>query len=89
MTAVYNQYIFTFNADGSVNADFSGDISLGTWVVTFDTDDNQRLGIVMDSDSLINLNNDWNLHEIEQDDNVIKIELKKGEDEIEFEQTCD
>lgn len=85
LSSTYNQYIFNFNSDGSISADLNGVISTGTWSAST-TNNVQVLSITMDS--LTDLNNAWNLNEIETENNGVKIELKKNGDEIEFKQDC-
>jgi len=86
LETTYDQYVFMFNANGSISAGLNGVASSGLWVITTDNNDNEVLSIVMDS--LINFNNDWNLSEIKLEDGKTIIKLKKDEDELEFHQNC-
>lgn len=74
----FEDYIFTFNSDGTVSAELNGNSSNGTWNVS--TDSGLRLNLLMDS--LTEFDNSWRLHKIEEeDDGEIKVDLRIGADD--------
>jgi len=77
--------IFIFNANGTVTAELNSVISSGIWNVT--SDSGLKLNLTMDS--LTEINNNWRLNKIEEeDDGKDKIDLRVGTSELKFIKNC-
>lgn len=75
----FKDYIFTFNSNGTVIAEYNSNSSNGTWSVS--TDNGLRLNLTMDS--LTEFTNNWRLHKIEEeDDGKDKIDLRIGGEDL-------
>jgi len=85
MTKTYNSYVFSFNTDATLTAENGGDSSTGSWSVST-VNDNKIFQIAIDS--LPDLSNNWQLQEINYEDDGTRLVIKSGEDEIKFKQEC-
>jgi len=82
----YNGYSFNFSNDGTITAQNSTDTFSGTWSAS---GSGQNITVVIDISSLPDFNASWNLHEIEQNVNENKVDLRLPNDNrLRFESTC-
>ncbi len=81
----YIGYTFNFSSDGTLTVQESSNNFSGTWS---SSGSGENIIIVINIPSLPDFNANWELHEIEKEDGESEIELKLGEDELEFESTC-
>ncbi|WGD34162.1 hypothetical protein [Olleya sp. YS] len=81
----YVGYQFNFTSDGTISVISGNDNFSGTWSAT---GTGNAITVTIDIPGLSDFNDTWNLHEIEQEPGETKIELRLGDDELEFESDC-
>ncbi|MCF6347527.1 MAG: hypothetical protein L3J20_04405 [Flavobacteriaceae bacterium] len=81
----YVGYTFNFSSDGTLTVQESSNNFSGTWS---SSGTGENIIIIINIPSLPDFNANWELHEIEKEDGEAEIELKLGEDELEFESIC-
>lgn len=82
---LYVGYTFNFNADGTLSVDTGSSIYPGTWSAT---GSGNNITVVLDIPMLPDCNNNWILHEIEQEPGESTVDLRLGDDRLEFESDC-
>ena len=88
LVTVYEEYVFTFQNDGSVNVVSGGDSFSGTWSTTGTGND---LVLTLDIPSLSDFNDAWNVLEIrdENGNEAIRLELSVGSNSLRFIENCE
>lgn len=81
----YVGYNFEFNADGSILVTQGANTFNGTWSAS---GSGNNIAVLIDVTGLPDFNATWNLHEIEQEGNEAKIDLRLGDDRLRFESDC-
>ena len=81
----YTNYEFIFNSDGTINIDHNGDAFSGTWL---SSGEGNNVIVTININDLPDFNEEWNLHEIEQQTNEYKVDLRNGDDRLRFESDC-
>lgn len=81
----YAGYNFTFTAT-TISVDNNGTVFNGTWQASGTAN---AITVTIDVPGLPDFNDEWTLHEIEQQPNESKIDLRKGDDRLRFESNCD
>ena len=81
----YDNYVFNFYPDGTVISTFSIWTYEGTWTATGSAN---NIVVVIDIPTLPDCNNEWALHEIEENDNETKVDFRLGEDQIRYVNDC-
>lgn len=85
MDALYSNYTFIFNADGTIAAIENGIEQNGTWSAT---GTGNAIDLTITFADLNDLNGTWKLEEIEQESGEVEFELYIGEDELSFTSSC-
>ena len=81
----YDGYVFNFYPDGTLISTFSIRIYEGTWAASGSAND---IVVVIDIPTLPDCNNEWLLHEIEENSGETKIDFILGEDQIRYVNDC-
>lgn len=79
---VYTGYHFVFNEDGTVFVESDTETFNGTWEAEGDGND---ITLTLNIPDLSDVNNIWDLYEIEDEDGELQIDLRDGEDRLRFE----
>lgn len=82
---VYVGYNFNFDTAGNLAVTTSGNTFNGTWSAT---GSGNNITIVINVPGLPDVNDTWNLHEIEQQSGESKVDLRLGDDRLRFESNC-
>ena len=82
---LYDGYTFTFDTDGSITVDANGYTYEGTWSAS---GSGNNIVVQINIPDLPYCNNDWYLHEMETDDDETEIDLRLGDDELEYKSNC-
>ena len=79
----YSGYLFNFLADNIITVTWNGNTANGTWVVD---GTGNTITVTFDIPGFDDINDTWNLHEIENDDdNEVKVKFEIGDDnELDF-----
>lgn len=84
---IYVGYVFEFNSDGTVLVTQGSNTFNGTWDAS---GTGNNISVTIDINGLPDFNDTWNLHEIEQeDDDEVEVDLRLGDDRLEFESDCE
>ncbi len=83
---LYNDYLFTFTESGEILVEFGSDTFNGTWS---SSGTGTSISVEIEISGLPDFNDTWNLHEIEEEPGEFKVELRLGDDRLEFESQCD
>lgn len=78
----YNGFHFVFNPDGTLLVESTTDIFEGTWEAQGQGD---TISVSINITDLTDFNNVWTLHEIDEDDQELQVDLRDGEDRLRFE----
>ncbi len=81
----YDDYYFNFYADGTVISTFFIWTYEGTWTATGSAN---NIVVVIDIPTLPDCNNEWTLHEIEENPDGTRIDFRLGEDQIRYVNDC-
>src|SRR5690606_14361296 len=81
----YDGYVFNFYTDGTVVSTFSIWTYEGTWEAAGTAN---NIVVVIDIPTLPDCNNEWLLHEIEENSGETKIDFILGEDQIRYVNDC-
>jgi len=82
----YVGYTFEFNSDGTIVVTQGVNTFNGTWEAS---GSGNNISVVINITGLPDFNDTWILHEIEQEDNdEIEVDLRLGDDRLEFESDC-
>lgn len=81
----YTGYVFNFMADGTLLAEYNTNQYPGTWSSSGSGND---ITVVIDIPTLPDCNNNWILHEIEENPGETNIDLRLGDDRLRYESTC-
>jgi len=81
----YTSYLFTFFEDGTVEANDNGAIVMGTWSAN---GSGNNIIVTINFNDLSDFSFQWILHEIEEENGEIKVDLRIGENRLRFEKTC-
>ena len=81
----YVGYVFEFNNDGSLLVTQGANTFNGTWSAS---GSGNNIAVFIDVTGLPDFNATWNLHEIEQEANEAKVDLRLGDDRLRFESDC-
>ncbi|MEL6811710.1 MAG: hypothetical protein AAFP76_10275 [Bacteroidota bacterium] len=82
---IYVGYLFSFDESGGITVDYAGSTSTGTWSASGSGND---ITVTITIPDLPDFNDDWNLHEIEQQAGESKVDLRIGDDRLRFESDC-
>lgn len=82
----YVGYTFEFNSDGSILVTQGANTFNGTWNAS---GTGNNISVTIDIPGLPDFNDTWNLHEIDQDDDEWEVDLRLGDDRLEFESDCE
>ncbi|RDK88321.1 hypothetical protein [Marinirhabdus gelatinilytica] len=82
---VYVGYTFNFDTSGNLVATTNGSTFNGTWSASGTGND---IEVVINIPGLPDVNDTWNLHEIEQAPGESKVDLRLGDDRLRFESDC-
>ena len=82
---IYVGYLFNFSVGGGLTVDNVTTQYTGTWS-SIGTANNITVSINIPG--LADFNDDWNLHEIEQNSGESKVDLRIGDDRLRFESDC-
>lgn len=81
----YSGYVFNFFEDNTVTVSWDNETASGTWSVSGTGND---ITITFDIPGLDEINDTWNLHEIESssdgEENEVEVSFEIGDDELEF-----
>ncbi|WP_298901266.1 hypothetical protein [uncultured Psychroserpens sp.] len=81
----YVGYVFEFNSDGTILVTQGTNSFNGTWEAS---GTGNNISVVINVTGLPDFNDTWNLHEIEQDDDEVDVDLRLGDDRLRFESDC-
>ncbi|MBV7268820.1 hypothetical protein [Winogradskyella luteola] len=81
----YVGYVFEFNSDGTILVTQGANTFNGTWEAS---GSGNNISVVINVTGLPDFNDTWNLHEIEQDDDEVDVDLRLGDDRLRFESDC-
>lgn len=81
----YVGYVFAFNNDGTILVTQGANTYNGTWVAS---GAGNNISVVINVTGLADFNDNWNLHEIQQEPGEVKVDLRIGEDRLRFESDC-
>jgi len=81
----YVGYEFDFQENDVLEVDFNGTIFTGTWDI-FDNGD--EIEVEIDLPQLTDFNDNWILHEFEEEEDETQIDLRLGDDRLRFESDC-
>lgn len=81
----YDNYVFNFYPDGTVISIFSVWTYEGTWTASGSAN---NIIVVIDIPTLPDCNNEWILHEIEENPGETKVDFRLGEDQIRYVNNC-
>ena len=81
----YEDYFFNFYSDGTVISTFFTRTYEGTWTASGTAN---NIIVVIDIPTLPDCNNEWTLHEIEENPNETKVDFRLGEDQIRYVNDC-
>ncbi|GAA0871840.1 hypothetical protein GCM10009117_09860 [Gangjinia marincola] len=82
----YEGYFFSFGNDGSITVTQNATTYTGSWQAS---GTGNNIDVVINIPSLPDFNATWNLHEIEQEDDEVEVDLRLGDDRLRFESDCD
>ncbi len=82
---IYVGYVFNFDAAGTITVEYGTNTSSGTWE---STGDGNNITVTINIPDLPDFNDQWNLHEIEQQPGESKVDLRLGDDRLRFESDC-
>jgi hypothetical protein len=82
----YVGFVFEFNGDGTIVVTQGANIFNGTWEASGTAN---NISVTINVTGLPDFNDTWNLHEIEQDDDEVEVDLRLGEDRLTFESDCE
>jgi hypothetical protein len=81
----FNEFYFTFNSDGSATAKQNSTVYNGKW--TLSTENGLRISIQFNDFPI--LNRTWKLHEINQEDDGARLDLRNLEDYMKLKNECE
>ncbi len=82
---IYIGYTFNFDAEGALVVTANGNTFNGTWSATGTAN---SIAVLINVPTLPDVNNTWNLHEIEQQPGESQVDLRLGDDRLRFESDC-
>jgi len=82
---IYVGYTFNFDTLGNLVVSTSGTSFNGTWSAS---GTGNNIDVVINVPGLPDVNDTWNLHEIEQQPGESKVDLRLGDDRLRFESDC-
>ncbi len=83
---IYDGYSFNFFSDNTISVSWSSNTVFGTYTLTGTAN---TITVVIDIPSLPLCNNNWILHEIDQDESLTEIDLDVGDiDRLRYENNC-
>ncbi|MCK8479696.1 hypothetical protein [Psychroserpens algicola] len=81
----YVGFVFEFNSDGTILVTQGTNSFNGTWEAS---GTGNNISVAININGLPDFNDTWNLHEIEQDDDEVDVDLRLGDDRLRFESDC-
>ncbi len=82
----YEGYTFTFDTDGTITVDTGSESISGTWE---SSGAGNNIIVTISIPDLTDFNGDWMLHEVEQEEGEVIVELElENDDELEFLSNC-
>ncbi|TCK67930.1 hypothetical protein DFQ05_1713 [Winogradskyella wandonensis] len=81
----YVGYTFEFNNDGTILVTQGTNTFNGTWSAM---GSGNNISVMINVTGLSDFNDNWNLHEIEQEPGEVKVDLRLGDDRLRFESDC-
>jgi len=81
----YIGYLFNFDAAGTVTVDFNATQFNGTWT---SSGSGNGIMVTLNISGLPDFNDVWTLHEIQEQVNETKVDLRIGDDRLRFESDC-
>ncbi len=82
---IYVGYTFNFDTAGNLVVATSGNTFNGTWSAS---GSGNNIDVIINVPGLPDVNDTWNLHEIEQQPGESKVDLRLGDDRLRFESNC-
>lgn len=82
---VYVGYTFNFDSSGNLTVRSNGQTFNGTWSAA---GTGNNIDVVISVPGLSDVNDTWNLHEIEQEPGESQVDLRLGDDRLRFESDC-
>jgi hypothetical protein len=82
---IYVGYNFNFDTSGGLTVTTNGNTFNGTWSAS---GSGNNIDVTINVTGLADINDTWNLHEIEQQPGESKVDLRLGEDRLRFESDC-
>lgn len=82
---IYVGYLFSFLNDGAINVVEGSNNYNGTWEIT---GEGNNIQMNIDITGLSDFDENWNLHEIEVNQEETKVDLRYGDDRLRFESDC-
>lgn len=83
---LYTGYDFIFTESGEIIVETASDEFFGSWE---SSGSGESISVEIDIPELPDFNNNWILHEIEDEPGEFKIDLRLGDDRLRFESDCD
>ncbi|WP_298510572.1 hypothetical protein [uncultured Kordia sp.] len=81
----YVGYNFNFGTDGSIQITSGAGNFAGTWQ---SSGSGNNISVIINIPDFPDFNATWNLHEIEQENDETKVDLRLGDDRLRFESDC-
>ncbi len=81
----YTGFLFSFSAEGDIEVTDGVDIFQGSWE---SSGSGNNMVVTINIPELPDFNDDWNLHEIEQEGDDYEVDLRLGDDRLRFESDC-
>ncbi|MEH6535691.1 MAG: hypothetical protein V7719_04815 [Psychroserpens sp.] len=82
----YYDYDFNFFSDGSITVEWNTTMVNGTWSTS---GSENNITVIINIPALQLCNNNWNLHEVENNGSETKVDLRVGDDDrLRYENTC-
>ncbi len=81
----YVGYVFEFNSDGTILVTQNTNTFNGTWEAA---GTGNNISVVINITGLSDFSDTWNLHEIDQEDDEVEVDLRLGDDRLRFESDC-
>ncbi|RRQ49797.1 hypothetical protein DZC72_04190 [Maribacter algicola] len=82
---LYSSYSFAFMTNGEIEVNSAQGTTFGSWQAT---GSGNNMTLLIDIPGLVDFNDSWNIHEIQQNISEATLDLRMGEDRLRFESSC-
>ena len=82
---LYSSYSFAFVTNGEIEVTSDQGTTFGSWQAT---GSGNNMTLLIDIPGLVDFNDSWNIHEIQQNISEATLDLRMGEDRLRFESSC-